>query len=295
VDWTFCVGRSKPVGTQTLLDAAEQTTIHIWKQPSRNIAMTGPVQVIPVTGLPLIQPGDDIAEMIADSLNVAGSPIIEGDVLVVGQKAVSKAENRLVNMGRVRPSKKAKLIASRTRKKPAFVQIVLQDSKRIARAGRDALIVTTKQGFTCLNGGVDKSNVEGTETYALLPADPDGSARRIRKRVRELTGQKVAVIICDTNSRPFRRGQIEQAIGVAGLNPLVDYRGDHDLFGYELKFKNVAVVDELASAAELVMGQGREMVPAAVIRGLKRIRYQENMTSKALTVTMREDLFRGTL
>jgi len=243
----------------------------------------------------LIQPGDDIAEMIADSLSVAGSPIIEGDVLVVGQKAVSKAENRLVNTGRVRPSKKAKLIASRTRKKPAFVQIVLQDSKRIARAGRDALIVTTKQGFTCLNGGVDKSNVEGTETYALLPADPDGSARRIRKRVRELTGQKVAVIICDTNSRPFRRGQIEQAIGVAGLNPLVDYRGDHDLFGYELKFKNVAVVDELASAAELVMGQGREMVPAAVIRGLKRIRYQENMTSKALTVTMREDLFRGTL
>jgi coenzyme F420-0:L-glutamate ligase/coenzyme F420-1:gamma-L-glutamate ligase len=257
--------------------------------------MTGPVQVIPVTGLPLIQPGDDIAQMIADSLSGAGSPIMKGDVLVIGQKAVSKAENRLVNTGKVRPSKKADLIASRTRRKPAFVQLVLQDSKRIARAGRDALIVTTKQGFTCLNGGVDKSNVEGPETYALLPADPDGSARRIRKRVRELTGQKVAVIICDTNSRPFRRGQVEQAIGLAGLNPLVDYRGDHDLFGYELKFKNVAVVDELASAAELVMGQGREMIPAAVIRGLKRIRYQEKVTSKALTVTMREDLFRGTL
>jgi len=257
--------------------------------------MIGPVRIIPVTNLPLIQPGDDLAKMIADSLRVTGSPIREGDVLVIGQKAVSKAENRLVNTANVRPSKRANLIARKTRRNSAFVQLVLQDSKRIARAGRDALIVTTKQGFTCLNGGVDKSNVEGSKTYALLPADPDGSARRIRKRLTELTKQKVAVIICDTNSRPFRRGQIEQAIGVAGLNPLVDYRGDHDLFGYKLKFKNVAVVDELASAAELVMGQGREMVPAAVIRGLKRIRYQENAKSAALTVSRKEDLFRGTL
>jgi coenzyme F420-0:L-glutamate ligase/coenzyme F420-1:gamma-L-glutamate ligase len=257
--------------------------------------MTGPVQIIPVKNLPLIHPGDDLAKMIADSLHVTGSPIREGDVLVIGQKAVSKAENRLVNIANVRPSKRANLIARKTRRNSAFVELVLQDSKRIARAGRDALIVTTKQGFTCLNGGVDKSNVEGPETYALLPVDPDNSARRIRKRLRKLTGRNVAVIICDTNSRPFRRGQVEQAIGVAGLNPLVDYRGDHDLFGYQLKFKNVAVVDELASAAELVMGQGREMVPAAVIRGLKRIRYQENVRSTALTVSRREDLFRGTL
>ncbi|TMI68024.1 coenzyme F420-0:L-glutamate ligase [Candidatus Bathyarchaeota archaeon] len=257
--------------------------------------MIGPVRIIPVMNLPSIQPGDDLAKMIVDSLNVVGSPIMKGDVLVIGQKAVSKAENRLVNSSNVTPSKRANVIARRTRRNPAFVQLVLQDSKKIARAGRDALIVTTKQGFTCLNGGVDKSNVEGPETYALLPADPDGSARRIRKRLAELTKQKVAVIICDTNSRPFRRGQIEQAIGVAGLNPLVDYRGDHDLFGYKLKFKNVAVVDELASAAELVMGQGREMIPAAVIRGLKRIRYQENARSAALTVSRKEDLFRGTL
>ncbi len=257
--------------------------------------MIGSVRIIPVMNLPLIQPGDDLAKMIVDSLNVVGSPIMKGDVLVIGQKAVSKAENRLVNSSNVTPSKRANVIARRTRRNPAFVQLVLQDSKKIARAGPDALIVTTKQGFTCLNGGVDKSNVEGPETYALLPADPDGSARRIRKRLTELTKQKVAVIICDTNSRPFRRGQIEQAIGVAGLNPLVDYRGDHDLFGYKLKFKNVAVVDELASAAELVMGQGREMIPAAVIRGLKRIRYQENAKSVALTVSRKEDLFRGTL
>lgn len=276
-------------------DGPEKTTIHTWRSSCRSVAMTGPVRIIPVTGLPLIQPGDDIAEMIADSLRMAGSPILEGDVLVIGQKAVSKAENRIVNIAGVRPSNKANLIARRTRRKPAFVQLVLQDSKRIARAGRDALIVTTKQGFTCLNGGVDKSNVEGAETYALLPADPDRSAQGIRKRLRDLTGQTVAVIICDTNSRPFRRGQIEQAIGVAGLNPLVDYRGDHDLFGYKLKFKTVAVVDELASAAELVMGQGREMIPAAVIRGLKRIKYQDNVASTALTVTKREDLFRGTL
>src|SRR3989442_15946729 len=146
-----------------------------------------------------------------------------------------------------------------------------------------------------MKDSAEKTKGKGRKTYALHAADPEGSARRIRKRLAELTKQKVAVIICDTNSRPFRRGQIEQAIGVAGLNPLVDYRGDHDLFGYKLKFKNVAVVDELASAAELVMGQGREMIPAAVIRGLKRIRYQENARSAALTVSRKEDLFRGTL
>ena len=172
---------------------------------------------------------------------------------------------------------------------------MLQDSRRVVRASRDALIVTSKQGFTCLNGGVDKSNVQGDEAYALLPENPDTSARRIRSRIHQITKKKIGVIICDTNSRPFRRGQIEQAIGVAGLDPLVDYRGTHDLFGYELKFKTVAVADELASAAELVMGQGRELIPAAVIRGLKRVSFKDRADSTPLRVSRREDLFRGSL
>jgi len=253
------------------------------------------VRIIPVVGLPLIEPRVDLASMILHSLARTGIKLRKNDILVVGQKAVSKAEGRIVELGTVRPSRRAKQISRKTNRKSAFVELVLRDSRRVARPGRDALIVTTKQGFTCLNAGVDKSNVEGEETYALLPSDPDRSARKLRARLLRLTGKKVGVIVCDTNSRPFRRGQIEQAIGVAGLNPMVDYRGQTDLFGYELKFKNVALADELASAAELVMGQGREMTPAALIRGLARVRFQERSSISNLTVSKSEDLFRGTL
>src|SRR5438034_1161680 len=138
----------------------------------------------------------------------------------------------------------------------------------------------------------EKSNVKGDSTYALLPQDPDASARRLRKRIRQLTGRQVGVVICDTRSRPFRKGQVEESIGVAGLNPLIDYRGQKDLFGYTLRFKNVAIADELASAAELVMGQGRERTPVAIIRGLTRIRFQDRASSKTLEVSSEEDLFK---
>jgi coenzyme F420-0:L-glutamate ligase/coenzyme F420-1:gamma-L-glutamate ligase len=165
----------------------------------------------------------------------------------------------------------------------------------VLRADKDAFIVRTKRGATCLNAGVDKSNVKGGSTYALLPQDPDASARKLRKRIGQLTGRQVAVVICDTRSRPFRKGQVEESIGVAGLNPLIDYRGQKDLFGYTLRFKNVSLADELASAAELVMGQGREKAPAAIIRGLARVRFQNRATSKVLVITPEEDLFKGTL
>ncbi len=217
-----------------------------------------------------------------------------GDVVVVGQKAVSKAEGRLVDIEHVQPSKKALKIGKKTGRHPGFVQVVLQDARKVVKADKEALIVTTRQGWTCLNGGVDKSNVQGPMIYALLPRDPDASARRLRARIRLLTGRNVGVIITDTHSRPFRRGQVEETIGIAGLNPMVDYRGRRDLFGYQLRFKNVAVADELASAAELVMGQGREATPVAIIRGLKRIRFQERATSRGLMVGEHEDLFRGT-
>ena len=174
------------------------------------------------------------------------------------------------------------------------MEVVLRDAKKVLKADKEALIVTTKHGWTCLNGGVDKSNVQGPVTYALLPEDPDASARKLKGRIKRLTGRTVGVIICDTHSRPFRRGQVEVTIGVAGLNPMVDYRGQRDLFGYQLRFKNVAVTDELASAAELVMGQGREAIPAAIVRGLKRVQFQERAKSSGLVVGEEEDLFRGT-
>jgi coenzyme F420-0:L-glutamate ligase / coenzyme F420-1:gamma-L-glutamate ligase len=257
--------------------------------------MPGAVQILPLSGLPLIKPGDDLPRLIVESARKVGWGIREKDVLVVGQKAVSKAEGRLVNLGSVRPSKRALVIARRTRRKPEFVQIVLSDSKRVLRADTTALIVTTRTGWTCLNAGVDKSNVKGDQNYALLPINPDASARKIRNRIRHLTGRDIGVIVTDTHSRPFRLGQVEETIGIAGLKPHADYRGQRDLFGYQLRFKNVALADEVAGAAELVMGQGREAIPAAIVRGIKRVRFQDKAKSSDLTGPAREDLFKGTL
>ncbi len=255
----------------------------------------GSLEIIPLTGLPLIRPGDNLARLLVDAARRVKAGIRKGDVLVVGQKAVSKSEARLVDIDQVRPSNKALELARRTSRNPGFVEIVLKDSKKVVAADKTRLIVTTKQGWTCLNGGVDKSNVKGPVTYALLPTNPDGSARRLRNQIRKLTGRSVGVIICDTHSRPFRLGQVEETIGLAGLNPFVDYRGKKDLFGYQLRFKNVAIADELASAAELVMGQGRERIPAALVRGMKRVKFQDQARSSGLVVSRREDLFRGTL
>jgi coenzyme F420-0:L-glutamate ligase / coenzyme F420-1:gamma-L-glutamate ligase len=257
--------------------------------------MPSAVQILPIGGLPLIKPGDDLPQMIVESARRAGWGIREKDVLVVGQKAVSKSEGRLVNLGSVRPSKRARAIARKTGRKPEFVQIVLNDSKRVLRADKIALIVTTKTGWTCLNAGVDKSNVKGDQSYVLLPTNPDASARKMRARIRRITGKGIGVIVTDTHSRPFRLGQVEETIGIAGLKPHADYRGQKDLFGYQLKFKNVALADEVAGAAELVMGQGREAIPAAIVRGLKRVRFQERAKSSDLTGPPAEDLFKGTL
>ena len=255
--------------------------------------MPNPLMILPVTGLPLLRPGDDLARLIVEMTEKLGVGIRKGDVLVVGQKAVSKSEARLVNVDKIQPSKRAVAIARKTGKSPGFVEVVLRDSLKVVRADSEAFIVRTRQGWTCLNGGADKSNVEGPVNFALLPEDPDKSARKLRSRIRQLTGRNIGVIICDTHSRPFRRGQVEVTIGLAGLNPMVDYRGQRDLFGYKLKFKNVAVADELASAAELVMGQGRERIPAAIIRGLRRIQFKERARSLGLVVGEDEDLFRG--
>ena len=262
---------------------------------SRFSEMSGTLEVMSLNQLPLLQEGDDLARIIVERAEKLGVGIRNRDLVVVGQKAVSKAEGRIIDVSDVTPSVRAVKIARKTGKHPGFIEIVLRESSKVLRADKDAFIVRTKRGATCLNAGVDKSNVKGDSTYALLPQDPDASARRLRKRIRQLTGRQVGVVICDTRSRPFRKGQVEESIGVAGLNPLIDYRGQKDLFGYTLRFKNVAIADELASAAELVMGQGRERTPVAIIRGLTRIRFQDRASSKTLEVSAQEDLFRGTL
>jgi coenzyme F420-0:L-glutamate ligase/coenzyme F420-1:gamma-L-glutamate ligase len=257
--------------------------------------MSDRLEITPIHQLPLLKEGDDLAAMIVARARSIGFSIRNRDVVVVGQKAVSKVEGRIVNIDYVKPSARAVKLAEKTGKRPEFIEIVLKESARVLRADGDAFIVTTRDGQKCLNGGVDKSNVRGGSMYALLPEDPDASARLLMRRIRKLTGKHIGVIITDTRSRPFRRGQVEECIGIAGMNPLVDYRGQRDLFGYTLRFKNVDLADELASAAELVMGQGREATPVAIIRGLKRVRFQDRTSSRKLSVLLKEDLFKGTL
>ncbi|MBN1358295.1 coenzyme F420-0:L-glutamate ligase [Candidatus Bathyarchaeota archaeon] len=250
-----------------------------------------PVEVIAVEDLPLITEGDDLAELICNAAEKQNTPIQEKDVVVITHVAVSKAEGNVVNLDEVVPSERAKEVARETDKDPALVEAILRETKEIVRMRRNSLITETKNGIVCANAGVDRSNVEGKRNIVLLPEDPNASAQKIRQRIRDFTGCDVAVIVSDTHGRPFRMGEINVAIGVAGIKPIRDRRGEKDLFGYVLRIKQTAIADELTSAAELVMGQADEGIPAAIIRGYK---YQavENTSATELTRPKEKDLFR---
>lgn len=243
--------------------------------------------------------GDDLAEIIVETAKKNKVGINDGDIILVSQKVVSKAEGRLANLDSVQASGKAREIAAKTEKDARFVEIVLRETDAVVKAVPGFLVVKDSRGWVCLNAGVDKSNVASQDgvRVSLLPIDPDESARTIRRGLVRLTGRRVAVIVCDTYSRPFRRGQTEFAIGVAGVKVFKDYRGEKDLFGYVLQVKNVAVVDELACAAELLMGQGNEAVPVAIVKGLKRVELCEEseLSIKELQLAEHEDFFEGTL
>ena len=253
------------------------------------------VSIIGLAGFPSVKGGDDLAELIVKTAQKQGVSIENGDILVVAQKIVSKAEGRVFRLKNVKPSEKAEKLAKTTLKDPNFVELVLQASRKIVKASSEILIVEDENGIICINAGIDKSNVEGKDSYALLPRDSDDSARRIQEKIMELTGKKVAVIISDTYSRPFRKGQVEFAIGIAGINPFRDYRGERDLYNYVLKVKNIAVVDEIAAAAELVMGQGSEGIPVAIVKNLDGAELTEDFSINDLFISKQEDLFKGTL
>jgi coenzyme F420-0:L-glutamate ligase/coenzyme F420-1:gamma-L-glutamate ligase len=245
---------------------------------------------------PLVNPGDNIAELIFKTAQKNGLKIDEGDIIVVAQKIFSKAENRVVTLKDVLPSEGAFKIAKETGKSPRFVELVLGETETVLKATREILLVKDKRGLICINAGIDKSNVEGIGKFALLPENPDISAEKCRREIRRLTGKNVAVIICDTYSRPFRRGQVNFAIGIAGIKPFKDYRGKEDLFGQTLKVKNVAVVDEIAAAAELLMGQAKEAKPVVIFKGLNDfVEFSENCSIKELQISSEEDLFKGAL
>jgi coenzyme F420-0:L-glutamate ligase/coenzyme F420-1:gamma-L-glutamate ligase len=254
------------------------------------------ITLFALEGFPMIKTGDDIARITVETCRRNHLSLQDGDVIVAAQKIFSKAEGRVVRITDVVPSAKAKEIAEKTGKDPKFVELVLSETRKVLKATDEIFLVEDKRGLICINAGIDKSNIRGKENFALLPESPDRSAYECRLKMEKSTGKKLAVVICDTYSRPFRRGQTNFAIGFSGLNPFRDYRGKADLFGHILKVKNVAVVDEVAAAAELLMGQGTEAVPIVIIRGLEdSVEPRESGSIGELEISEDEDLFKGVL
>ncbi|MEI6046293.1 MAG: coenzyme F420-0:L-glutamate ligase [Chloroflexota bacterium] len=286
-------------------------------------------QFIAVPQVPLIWPGDNLAEIMVQCLAREGLSFEDGDVLALAQKIVSKSEGRLVNLSTINPSEQALALASQVGKDPRHVEVILRESKEVIWASPGIFVVETHYGLVCANAGVDRSNIEQvmypppqevtsngkstsdsaedftptssqvnsskSEWLCLLPRDPDASAAQIRQLLKELTGAEVAVLINDTHGRPFRVGGIGVAIGSAGLMALLDQRGEQDIFGYTLQSTVLGFGDELASAASLIMGQAAEATPAVLIRGLRYRRPDPTRPDPGATELIRakeKDVFR---
>lgn len=226
--------------------------------------MTDEVRVIPLRGIPELEEGDDLAALLVDASQDVGG-LEDGDVLVVAQKAVSKVEGRVVDLGEIDPSARARELAGPG--DPRRVEVILREAREIVRARPPLVIAETRHGFVCASAGVDASNAKGPDTVVLLPVDPDASAAALRERIRDLAGVSVGVVVSDSFGRAWRVGTTDVALGVAGIVPLLQLAGEVDAMGYELHATEIAVADEIAGAAELVMGKTRG-VPAAIVRGL---------------------------
>lgn len=241
------------------------------------------IQVIGIQNIPLIKPQDDIAQIICTAAAKQNTPLRDKDILVITQKIVSKSESRIVKLNTVQVSPFSHHVSKMTEKDARIIELILREAKSIVRMIGHHLITETRQGWICANSGLDQSNVSGGDAVTLLPQDSDQSAQRIRLQIREYTGKDVAVLISDTFGRPFRLGHVDICIGIAGLSPLLDLRGQQDLFGYQMRVKRTAIGDELASAAELVIGNCQEKIPAAIIRGYT---YTPNDSAKAIDAIM---------
>lgn len=246
------------------------------------------ITVIGISGIPEVNRGADIANLICNAAKKQKIAIESGNIVVVTHKIVSKSEGRIVNINRVIPSAFAKQISKNSKKDPRYIEVVLSETKRIVKMIGHHLITETRQGLVCANAGIDRSNISHKENVGLLPEDPDLSAMKIRKKIKELTGSEVAVIISDTFGRPWRKGQTNIAIGISGMFPLKDYRRKKDSYGNTLSVTNIAVADEIASAAELVMNKV-DGIPVAIIKGYEYLRGKGD--SKDLIRPSRKDLF----
>ena len=233
--------------------------------------MTTPLTIIGLEGVPMVQAGDDLAALTLAAYEATGLAPADGDVLVVAQKIVSKAEGRMVEVATVEPSAEAIALAAEVDKDPRFVEVVLSESRRIVRHRPGLLIAEHKRGWVMANAGIDHSNVapaDGKERVLLLPLDPDASAEALRRQLAERSGMSIAVIISDSFGRPFRRGTVGIALGAAGLPAVIDWRGHPDLFGRILEVTETGFADEIAAAASLAQGQADEATPIVLVRGL---------------------------
>jgi coenzyme F420-0:L-glutamate ligase/coenzyme F420-1:gamma-L-glutamate ligase len=236
-----------------------------------------------------VKTGDSLGQLIVAACSVQGIELADNDVLVIAQKIVSKAEGRTIQLKSVQPSERAQQLAAQLDKEPELVEVILGESRSVIRSAGRALIVETHHGLICANAGVDQSNV-GLNQVSLLPEDPDRSAREVRSEIHKRTGKKPAVIISDSFGRTWRLGTVDVAIGVAGMKPIKDERGALDHYGYQLKAAVAAVADELAAAAELVMGK-RAALPVVLVRGFD-MEKKEDGSAQELLRPKAEDLFR---
>lgn len=248
-----------------------------------------------LSGLPLIRPGDDLVELVRRGLVREAITLAPGDVIVLAQKIVSKAEGRLVNLSEIRPSEAAVRLAGEVGKDPRLVEVILSESRSVLRTRPGMIIVEHRLGFVCANAGVDHSNVRGEGGLAedwvlMLPQDPDASARLFRQRMSQQTGVEVGALIIDSHGRAWRKGTVGVAIGVAGFPALVDLRGHPDLFGYRLQSTEVGLADEIAAAASALMGQADESRPVIHVRGVPYPLRDGSLAE--LLRPAKEDLFR---
>lgn len=248
------------------------------------------IELIGIQGIPVIREGDDLPKIIYDAAERQKTPLKDEDIIVITSKIVSLAEGRTIDFGTVEPSRFARTIANDLDKDPRQVEVVLGEAKSIVRMAQNHLIVETKHGFVCANAGVDKSNVKGDSIVCTLPENPDLSSRKIRDELKRIGGIDVAVLISDTFGRSLRAGVANVAIGVAGLSPILDYRGKTDMYGYKLRVTQIAVADELAASAELVMGK-TNWIPAVIVRGYT-YKKSERSTAKELLLKEKQDIFR---
>jgi coenzyme F420-0:L-glutamate ligase / coenzyme F420-1:gamma-L-glutamate ligase len=251
------------------------------------------LSLLPIQGLPIVEPGASLADLIVEAVEQAGDAFLEHDILAVAQKVVSKAEGRLVDLEDVTPSPRANQLARVVEKDPRLVELILRESRSVLRSRPGLLIVEDNRGFVCANAGIDRSNIQqgpSGETVALLPLDPDRSALSLRERIRERTGVDIGVLIIDSHGRAWREGTVGVTIGASGVPVVSDRRGDADLTGYVLQHTVIGLGDEIASAASILMGPADEGVPAVLVRGLRLP--LEAATARDLQRPRERDLFR---